>query len=257
MEHRELSQLKINPRNPRGEVVVDEALRELAASIEAQGVLQPILITPDGTIVAGHRRVKAAELAALRTIPVIVRELSELQQLQVMLIENLQREDLNTLQTAKTYQLLTEHGLSIREISKATGFSASSISKHIDILSLPAELHHCFDGEFSIPLGGVKYLLELKSDEQLRIGKLAAEKRWLISEIVGAVGQAKGDRFPSVRQPATTQSNNREDAIARAIVSLYAITDKLEEQNAPRPAMFKLADGIRELEREVKKRNAA
>lgn len=183
MENREVSQLKVNPNNPRGDVVVDDSLRELAASIQEQGVLQPILITPDGVIVCGHRRVKACELAGQQTIPCVVRELTEQQQIQVMLIENLQRKDLTALQTARAYQLLIDHGLSIREISKATGFRPESISRHLNILKLHPDLHGCFDGEFGIPLGGIRYLLEIDESRRLEIGLKCKEKGWSIAKL--------------------------------------------------------------------------
>lgn len=183
MEHREISQLKVNPNNPRGDVAIDDSLRELAESIKSQGILQPIVITPDGTIVCGHRRVKACELIAERTIPCLVRELTEQQQLHIMLIENLQREDLTALQTAKAYQVLVDHGLSIREIAKATGFRAETVSRHLDILNLHPDLHSAFDGDQCLPLGCIPYLIDLPPDEQLSIGTQARHKGWTVSRI--------------------------------------------------------------------------
>lgn len=243
MEQRELSQLKPNPNNPRGEVIVDDALRELAESIKEQGVLQPILVLPDGTIVIGHRRVKAAELAGLDAVPVVVRELSGSQQIQIMLIENLQREDLTALQIAKAYQTLTDHGLSINEIAKATGFRPDSVSKHLNILKLPDELHHCFDGEFAIPLGGVCHLLKLSPADQLGIGKLAAQERWLITEIAQAVNQG------NPKKTYTTPS--RFSSLATIVSQLEAIDEKLGRypelkaaQNLLRQASRQLINGM-------------
>lgn len=192
MENREVSQLKVNPNNPRGQVVEDDSLRELAESIKAQGVLQAILITPDGTIVCGHRRVKACELAAVHTVPCVVRDLNEQQQLHVMLIENLQREDLTALQTAKAYRVLIDHGLSIREIAKATGFRAETISQHLDILTLHPDLHSAFDGDQCLALGCIRYLIDLQPDEQLRIGNLARTKGWTISRIARECATLEG-----------------------------------------------------------------
>lgn len=223
MEHREVSSLKINPNNPRGAVVIDDALRELAASIESQGLLQPILITPDGTIVAGHRRAQACEMIGLRTIPVMVRELSESQQIQAMLIENLQREGLTTLQTAKAYQALTDHGLSMRDIAKATGFNSESISRHMDILRLPAELHPCFDGDFLIPLGGIKYLLQLSPADQSRIGRKAARERWLIAQIQQAVASANGPH-------GERQTENPKKPYGMSIRAMLSQLEEIDEQ---------------------------
>lgn len=180
---REISQLKVNANNPRGEVVVDDSLRELAASIDAQGVLQPILITPDGTIVCGHRRVRACELVNVRMIPCVERDLTEKQQLQVMLIENLQREDLTALQTAKAYKTLTDHGLSIADISKATGFHSGSISRHLDILTLHSDLHGAFDGDRPLAIGCIPYLLKMPPQKQRSVGTVARHEGWTIARI--------------------------------------------------------------------------
>jgi ParB family chromosome partitioning protein len=86
--------LKPNPLNPRGDVDAS-GLDDLAASIHAQGVLQPLLITPDGVVVAGHRRLAGARMAGLEQVPVVVRDLDPVQQQEIMLVENLQRQDLS------------------------------------------------------------------------------------------------------------------------------------------------------------------
>lgn len=248
MEHRELTKLKINPLNPRGAVEIDDSLRELAASIESQGLLQPILVTPDGTIVAGHRRAQACEMIGLRTIPVVVRELSESQQIQAMLIENLQREGLTTLQTAKAYQALIDHGLSIRDIAKATGFSAEPVSRHLDILRLPSALHSCFDGDFSIPLGGIKYLLQLPPTDQARIGLQAAREHWLIAQIKEAA-----DRANRPRSPHAPRENRNVPSVRSILNRLEEIDEELDEhaefravQTLVRQAVTKLLDGIQQ-----------
>jgi ParB/RepB/Spo0J family partition protein len=203
METREISGLKVNPNNPRGEVVVDDSLRELADSIKEQGVLQPILITPDGTIVCGHRRVKACELAGVLTVPCLVRDLSEQQRLHVMLIENLQREDLTALQTAKAYQLLIDHGLTITQIAKATGFRSETVSRHLDILTLHPDLHNAFDGDQCLPLGCIPYLRDLPLEKQLVIGTRAKDKGWTVSRIARECTNGNG---------TATQSSNPQSA---------------------------------------------
>lgn len=186
MEERKLSELKSNPQNPRGLVVEDDALSELADSIRSHGVLQPILITPDNVVVAGHRRVVASGMAGRITIPVVVRAMSELEQVQIMLIENIQRENLSALQIAKTYTSLLKFGLSVRQIAKATGFGAASISSYLTILDLSDELHALFDAG-ALPLGCVHVLLELPADEQIAIGLRAAEQGWTVKRISSAV----------------------------------------------------------------------
>lgn len=218
MDHREISKLKANPDNPRGKVVIDDSLRELAASIESQGVLQPILITPEGMIVAGHRRTKAAELAGLSSVPVIVREMTETQQIQIMLIENLQREDLSVLQTAQAYKALTDRGLSIREIAKAIGWRNDTVSRHLDILRLTPRLHGYYEDESRLPLGAVPHLLKLPAYDQVKIARQAAEQGWTITRIVEAVRSIKA-------APANGHEAKTQDAKP---TKLQGIVDKLE-----------------------------
>ena len=88
-----VTRLRPNPLNPRTELQTT-GLDELAASIRAQGVLQPLLVTPQGLVVAGHRRLAAARLAGLEVVPVLVRDLDPVRQQEIMLVENLQRAEL-------------------------------------------------------------------------------------------------------------------------------------------------------------------
>ncbi|NLT41853.1 MAG: ParB/RepB/Spo0J family partition protein [Anaerolineae bacterium] len=128
----------------------DASLAELAASIREHGVLQPILVTaqegsPLGearfTLVAGERRWRAAALAGLTTIPAIVRELGERESLEVALVENLQREDLNPVEEARAYQELQEmFGLTQDRLAERVGKSRSAVANSLRLLRLPEEV---------------------------------------------------------------------------------------------------------------------
>src|SRR5512136_2662313 len=105
-----VDQIHPNPRQPRHSVDPDD-LKDLTESIRAHGVLQPLLVTFEGAdyvLIAGQRRLQAARLAGLEFVPVILRQASEIQQLELALIENLQREDLNPLEAAEGYQRLCD-----------------------------------------------------------------------------------------------------------------------------------------------------
>jgi ParB family chromosome partitioning protein len=183
MECRELSTLTNNPHNPRDAVVEDDALRELAASIREQGVLQPILITPGGLIVAGHRRRRAAELAGLREVPVIVRELSELQQLQIMLVENIQRQDLNVVQQGKAFLQLQDYGLSLNQIAKAVGICNQAVKDRVNVASLPDECHAAFASR-QLPIMCAVDLVELPKDKQIYWVQRAVKEGWRGNELL-------------------------------------------------------------------------
>lgn len=137
--------LQANPNQPRKQFD-DEALEELAASIREKGVLQPLLVRPQIVggkniyeIVAGERRFRASQLAGIREVPVVIRELDDMETLAIALIENLQREDLTALEEANGLQELKDQfNLSQEELAKQVGKSRSAIANTLRLLQLPA-----------------------------------------------------------------------------------------------------------------------
>ena len=134
-----LSRIRANPYQPRHSMK-EQALQELAASIAEHGVLQPVLVTEtlDGyQLIAGERRVRAAEMAGLDRIPALVRQLAEEEQLELALVENIQRDDLNPLEEAEAYrQLISEFGLNQEEVAKRVGRARSSVANTLRLLDL-------------------------------------------------------------------------------------------------------------------------
>jgi ParB family chromosome partitioning protein len=139
-----LADISPNPFQPRKRFD-DEAIRELAASIKASGVLQPILVRRSGQeefqLVAGERRLRAAGLAGLSRIPAVIREVSDREMMELALVENIQREDLDPIEEAKAFQTLIEKiGLTHDQLSERVGKQRSSISNSLRLLALPAEV---------------------------------------------------------------------------------------------------------------------
>jgi ParB family chromosome partitioning protein len=134
-----VERIQPNPRQPRHSVDPEE-LKDLTESIRTHGVLQPLLVTFDGSdyrLIAGQRRLQAARLAGLEFVPVILRRASEIQQLELALIENLQREDLNPLEAAEGYQrLCDEFSLPHEAIAEQVGKSRSAITNTLRLLKL-------------------------------------------------------------------------------------------------------------------------
>ena len=145
-----------NPDQPR-RVFDNDALEDLAASIREQGIIQPLILRPDpsgnGTyqIVAGERRWRAAQLAQLHNVPAVIRQMSDLDVLQIAIIENVQREDLNPVEEAHGYRQLVERfGHTQEKIAEALGKSRSYIANAMRLLSLPDEvLEMVGDGRLS------------------------------------------------------------------------------------------------------------
>ncbi|MEO0397877.1 MAG: ParB/RepB/Spo0J family partition protein [Pseudomonadota bacterium] len=154
--------LSPDPDQPR-RLFNEDALSELAASIAARGVLQPILVRPKGPdhyeIVAGERRWRAAQKARLHEVPVIIRKLTDEQAAEIALIENVQRVDLNPVEEAQAYQRLADHhGRTQEQIAKAVGKSRSHIANIMRLLSLPEQSLDALRGG-DITMGHARALL--------------------------------------------------------------------------------------------------
>jgi ParB family chromosome partitioning protein len=122
----------------------DATLQELAASIKAQGLLQPLLLRPRGNkyeIIAGERRYRAAKLAGLDSLPAIIRDIKDREAAEISLIENIQREDLNAVEEARAYRHLMEHyGYTQEKVAEVIGKSRAHVANTMRILSLPDEI---------------------------------------------------------------------------------------------------------------------
>ena len=145
-----LSQIEPNREQPR-KVFNEEALNELADSIREHGVLQPLLVRPlpGGVyqLVAGERRWRASRMAGLQEVPVVIREMDEEQAMEIALIENLQREDLNAIEEASGYKLLMErYNMTQEQVAKRVGKSRPAIANALRLLNLPEPVQ---EGEVS------------------------------------------------------------------------------------------------------------
>ncbi|MES2630876.1 MAG: ParB/RepB/Spo0J family partition protein [Patescibacteria group bacterium] len=138
-----LAKVHADPNQPRRHFE-KAALEELAASIKEYGVIQPIIVTPKGDeyeIVAGERRYRASELAGLTEIPVVIRTMSGQKQLEISLIENIQRRDLNTIETATAYaKFRDQFNLTAEQIAERVHKSPSAVTNTMRLLKLPAEV---------------------------------------------------------------------------------------------------------------------
>lgn len=136
----EVSQLQSNPLQPRG-IITPESLSDLIDSIREQGILEPLVVakTPAGyQIIAGERRLRAAKMLGLAKVPVVIKETTPQGMLEMSIVENVQREDLNPIEKAMAYKrLIDEFGLGTNEVAKRVGKSAPTVSNTIRLLSLP------------------------------------------------------------------------------------------------------------------------
>ena len=170
VEEVEIFKIISNPHQPRKDFN-EERLKELAESIKKNGIIQPILVTKRGDqleIIAGERRLKAAKLVGLSKVPVIIREADEQQKLELAIIENIQRYDLNPIEEANSYlKLSQEFGLNQEEVAQKVGKSRSAVANRLRLLQLPAEIQKALIEE-KITEGHAKAILAVSDPEKQR-----------------------------------------------------------------------------------------
>lgn len=204
-----LCHLYPHPHNPRG-AVNPASVQELADSIKEKGILEPLIVVrhpekPDGfLVVAGHRRRAAAELAGLAEASVIVRDYSPVEQEEVMLAENIQREELSPLQEAKAYQRLVAGGQTQMNVARKLGINAARIQSRLVILKLPSSVQRLFDSN-ELPITLAPLLTRIADiDRQERLANLVASRRLTVPKLKEMV-----DRIVEAEQTDSTVDKER------------------------------------------------
>jgi ParB family transcriptional regulator, chromosome partitioning protein len=182
----------------------DEKMTELTCSIREQGVIQPIIVKKheyDGKyeIVCGERRYRAAKEAGLKKVPVFIKEIAASKFLEIALIENIQREDLNPIEEAEAYLKLYERGMTHDEIAKKVGKNRTTIVNVLRLLKLPKEiLKYLLEKEISE--GHARALLALPTEEyQLRLGRRIREEKLSVREVEQIVKHKTYQKRPAKR----------------------------------------------------------
>lgn len=175
-----VASLIANPDQPRRNFD-EEALKELAESIKEHGIIQPIVVTPKGDdyeIVAGERRYRASKIAGIKDVPVIIRTLSSQNQLEISLIENIQRRDLNSIETATAYvKLRDQFNLTNDQIAKRVNKSTSSVANTMRLLKLPKEVV-ALVAEGALSEGQVRPLIGQDTDLIMQIIPRMVSEGW-------------------------------------------------------------------------------
>jgi ParB family chromosome partitioning protein len=189
---------------PRADISA-EALQDLAASIRAQGVVQPVVLRTVGEgefeLIAGERRWRAAQIAGLDEIPAIVRDVPDQAALAIALIENIQREDLSPLEEANALQRLAEEfGLTHQEVAEAVGRSRVTVTNLLRLLELPAEVKRMLQ-ERQIEMGHARALLGLKEEsQQIDAARRVVSKGLSVRETEVLVRRLQGVQTTSGRE---------------------------------------------------------
>jgi len=182
-----IEQVKANPDQPRRDFD-QEALLELAQSVERDGIIQPLLARKTGIneyqIIAGERRWRAASIAGLKQVPVIVRTADDQQVLELAIIENIQREDLNPIELAMAFQrMAAELGLSHEEIGQKTGKQRTTITNAVRLLQLPTDLQQLIASN-KLSSGHARALLKFEDEQVQRdLAKRCVSEGWSVRQI--------------------------------------------------------------------------
>lgn len=232
-----VTQLKItaidpNPLQPR--VVFDPArLQELADSIAANGIIQPLVVRPSADryqLVAGERRWRAAKLAGLTEVPVVVETISDEHLLEITLVENIQREDLNPIEVALAFDRLgTELHLSHEDIAKRTGKDRTTITNMLRLLRLPTDIQQLV-AERRLSMGHARAILGLPNEDmQRQLAEKTSSQGLSVRQVERLVQKMTSERDPKDTQPDPAADPNVRAAVQeleRALGTRVRITGK-------------------------------
>jgi len=203
-----VDQISPNPHQPR-QFINQEELRELAHSIAEHGLIQPLVVTQVGEsyqLIAGERRWRASRLAGLATVPVVVKETTPQQMLELAIVENIQRADLNPLEEAQAYtQLMEEFGLTQEAVAERVGKSRTAVANTVRLLNLPTQIkEELAAGQLSE--GHARALLSLKKErDQLYAAAAIVSKGLNVRQTEALVRQMlAGEETPKPKRPSLT-----------------------------------------------------
>lgn len=225
-----IAEIEPNREQPRKEFD-ESALADLADSIREHGVIQPLLVRPMPTggyqLVAGERRWRASRMAGLTEVPVVIRELSDHETMELALIENLQRQDLNPMEEALGYQsLMNEYAMTQEQVSKVIGKSRPAIANSLRLLSLPTPVVELVR-EGKLSAGHGRALLALDSEEAIfEAAELAVKKGMSVRETEKLAQQAKKEPKKPVLKPEDTYYKELELALTQVLGRQVSVTAK-------------------------------
>ena len=203
-----IDEIKTSSFQPR-QNMSDEGLKSLAQSIKEHGILQPLIVrrSKEGyEIVAGERRLKAAKLAGLTEVPVVMTDLSDVESLEVALVENLQREDLSSIEVARSLaEMIDRFGMTHGEIASRLGWSRPAVSNKLRLLDLPLEIQKLLEEE-KLSEGHARILLGLASkEEQIALARKCVAHSWSVRRLEKEINRVKKTPDRKQRSSATVE----------------------------------------------------
>ena len=227
-----LKELRPNPYQPR-KVFNEEALNELAASIKEHGVFQPIIVKKSikgYEIIAGERRYRASLLAGKETIPAIIRDFSEEQMMEIALLENLQREDLTSIEEAYAYKSMLEKlNLTQEELATKVGKSRSHITNILGLIRLPKQVQNMIANQ-NISMGHARILSKIENEEKIiELANKIVDEKLSVRDIENLVNGSNIEKKVKIdRKPKETNNDYKyvEDILREKLDTKVKIKDK-------------------------------
>jgi ParB family chromosome partitioning protein len=230
-----LSQLRANPYQPRKHFNED-SIKELADSIKEHGVIQPIIVRKvlkGFEIIAGERRFRASQVSGIPTIPAVERNFSDQQVMEIALIENVQREDLNAMEIAFAYQgIIDQFSLTQEELSAKVGKSRSHIANFLRLLQLP-EVIKQYVSRGTLSMGHARAIVGVKDDKlKKELAETTISKQWSVRELEEAVKMLE-ESPGQEKEKSKQKEKNRDPYINQAedqLRDIYRTTVKIKHQ---------------------------
>ena len=224
--------IRPNRHQPRRQFAPDE-MAELAASIKAQGIIQPLLVRQDTTgyeLVAGERRLRAAKMIGLSEVPVVIKDLSDAEMLEVSLVENIQREDFNPIEEADAYhRLMNEFGLTQDQAAQRVGKSRSAVANFLRLRQLEAPIKNSIV-EGTISMGHARALLGLDAaDARLNAWRTIVARKLSVRETEKLIRKQKAATRPKPASPSSSL-NRHLMAVAEDLSRIYGTKVAIQRQ---------------------------
>ncbi|MEK3885385.1 ParB/RepB/Spo0J family partition protein [Paenibacillus sp. PL2-23] len=228
-----LSQLRPNPYQPR-KTFDEDSIKELAESIKQHGVIQPIIVRTvlkGYEIIAGERRFRASQYCGNTTIPAVVRTFTDQQVMEIALIENLQREDLNALEVAVAYQaLMDKFSLTQEELSLKVGKSRSHIANFVRLLTLPAEIKD-YVSRGTISMGHARALAGVKEQNiQKQLAEQTVNAEWSVRELEDAIQKLDSRQTPEQKSQKQKKRDPYIESLEETLRERFKTTVKIKQQ---------------------------
>ncbi len=228
-----LSQLRPNPYQPR-KTFDEDSIKELAESIKQHGIIQPIIVRTvlkGYEIIAGERRFRASQFCGNATIPAVVRSFTDQQVMEIALIENLQREDLNAIEVAVAYQaLIDKFKLTQEELSMKVGKSRSHIANFVRLLSLPAEIKDNVS-RGTISMGHARALVGIKDEKaQKELADLTISLEWSVRDLEEAIQKLDTKQPEDKTKPNQRKRDPYIDHLEESLRERFKTTVKIKQQ---------------------------